>query len=614
MFGNIKISTKLAVGFGIKALLIVALAYFAIERIEALSDVTQNVFQHPFTVTREVGSARAGIDKIQALLFQAILDKNTDLLRIGNDIEALTQAIPQHFKLARERYLGDKTDFDEAIATYNAWIPIHDEVLSLIRAGKRDEALEKMAVSARALTKIEIAYNQTRDFAYQRAAAFFTNALELGQRSIMMVLLLCAAAVAVAAVVGFLIIRSVRSSLNLAMDAANRLARGELDLRIAGERSDETGQLLTAMNEVAVSLQAMTKTAEAIAGGDLSVPVMPRSEHDALAQAMGRMLESLSLAARAAESIASGELRHDFAPRSERDVLGRAFSSMLANLRGETSQIMEAVNLLASSAGQILSSTNNLASLAAETATAVSQTTATMEEVKQTASLATDRAGDVADAAQQAVSVSENGQNRLERTFEGLARIKEQMASIAASILSLTEKSQAVGEIILTVGDLAEQSNILAVNAAIEAAKAGEHGRGFSVVAEEIRNLADQSKQATAQIRSMLGDIQKATSAVVMTAEQGDKAVEATLRLSAEAKSSLASLSGAISGSAQAAAQIAASSQEQLSGTDQVVLAMESIREASSQQAYSARQLDSAAKDLTDLGQRLKSLLYRYKV
>jgi methyl-accepting chemotaxis protein len=614
MFGKFKISTKVAVGFGLMALLIVGMAAVAAVRIDALGDVTEKVFQHPFTVTREVGSAWTGINKIQSLLYEGILDKNADLGRTDKEIETLAQAITQHFKLARERYLGDRAEFDDAIAAFNAWIPLHDDILDLARAGKRDAALEKMAAASRGLAKIEIAYNQTRDFAYRRATDFFKSAIDMGQRSVMMILGLCCAALAVAAIVGFLIVHSVRSSLGLAVDAAKRLSQGELDLRITGIRPDEAGQLLTAMNEAAASMQAMTKTAEAIAAGDLSVPVTPRSEHDVLAQAMGRMLESLSLAAKAAETIAAGELRHDFTPRSERDVLGRAFSSMLANLREETSQIMEAVNLLASSAGQILSSTNNLASLAAETATAVSQTTVTMEEVKQTASLAADRAGDVAGSAQQAVTVSENGQDRLERTFEGLARIKEQMASIAASILSLTEKSQAVSEIILTVGDLAEQSNILAVNAAIEAAKAGEHGRGFSVVAEEIRNLADQSKQATAQIRSMLGDIQKATSAVVMTAEQGDKAVEATLRLSAEAKSSLSSLSGAISNSAQAAAQIAASSQEQLSGTDQVVLAMESIREASSQQAQSARQLDSAAKDLKDLGQRLKSLLNRYKV
>jgi methyl-accepting chemotaxis protein len=614
MFGNSKISTKVAVGFGLMALLIAGLAAFSALKVDELGDVTEDIFNNPFTVTREIGSAWTGVNKIQTTLFSVVMNKNADLDRADRLIKETALAVQRHLKLAKERYLGDRSEIDEALAEFAGWIPMHGEVLALARAGKRDEALGALAGSARATAKLEIVYNGTRDFALGKATELFQQARDVERRSTRMILVLCLAALGVAGTVGFLIVHSVRASLRLAIDAAKRLSQGELDLAYAESRFDEAGQLLSAIAEAAASMKALAATAEAIAEGDLGVAVIPRSGKDELAQSMARMLESLSLAAVTAEAIAEGDLSREFTPRSGRDGLGQSFSSMVANLRGETAQIMEAVNLLASSAGQILSSTNNLASLAAETATAVSQTTATMEEVKQTALLASERAGDVAASAQQAVDVSESGQHRLENTFGGLARIKEQMATIAASILSLTEKSQAIGEIILSVGDLAEQSNILAVNAAIEAAKAGEHGRGFSVVAEEIRNLADQSRQATAQIRSMLGDIQRATSAVVMAAEQGDKAVAATLGQSFEAKTALSALSGAISGSAQAAAQIAASSQEQLSGTDQVLLAMESIRDASSQQAHGARQLDTAARDLTELGQRLKSLLSRYKV
>src|SRR4030067_173625 len=111
-------------------------------------------------------------------------------------------------------------------------------------------------------------------------------------------------------------------------------------------------------------------------------------------------------------------------------------------------------------------------------------------------------------------------------------RIQEQMESIAQSIVRLSEQGQAIGEIIATVNDLAEQSNMLAVNAAIEAAKAGEQGKGFAVVAQEVKSLAEQSKQATAQVRTILGDIQKATSGAVMATEQGSKAGETGGRLS----------------------------------------------------------------------------------
>jgi methyl-accepting chemotaxis protein len=178
----------------------------------------------------------------------------------------------------------------------------------------------------------------------------------------------------------------------------------------------------------------------------------------------------------------------------------------------------------------------------------------------------------------------------------------------------LSEQGQAIGEIMASVNDLAEQSNLLAVNASIEAAKAGEHGKGFAVVAQEVRNLAQQSKQATAQVRTILSDFQKATSTAVMATEQGSKAVDSGVKQSAEASEAIRILTDSISEAAQAAAQIAASSQQQRVGMDQVALAMESIKQASLQNASSTKQGEAAAMNLHTLGQKMKLLVERYQV
>jgi len=177
-----------------------------------------------------------------------------------------------------------------------------------------------------------------------------------------------------------------------------------------------------------------------------------------------------------------------------------------------------------------------------------------------------------------------------------------------------SEQTQAISEIIATVNDLADQSNLLAVNAAIEAAKAGEHGKGFAVVAQEVRNLAEQSKQATAQVRTILTDIQKATGAAVMATEQGTKAVDAGVKQSTEAGESIRSLSRSIAEAAQAATQIAASSQQQLAGIDQVGSAMENIKQASAQNVTGTKEAETAAHNLYELGQKLKRLVEQYKV
>lgn len=180
--------------------------------------------------------------------------------------------------------------------------------------------------------------------------------------------------------------------------------------------------------------------------------------------------------------------------------------------------------------------------------------------------------------------------------------------------MRLSEQSQAIGEIIATVNDLAEQSNLLAVNAAIEAARAGEQGKGFAVVAQEVKSLAEQSKHATAQVRTILGDIQKATSAAVLATEQGNKAVEAGVKQSAEAGESIRLLTDSVTEGAQAAVQIAASSQQQMVGMDQVALAMENIKQASIQNVSGTKQAEAAAESLHELGQKLKQLAEQYKV
>jgi methyl-accepting chemotaxis protein len=193
-------------------------------------------------------------------------------------------------------------------------------------------------------------------------------------------------------------------------------------------------------------------------------------------------------------------------------------------------------------------------------------------------------------------------------------RIKEQVESIADMVVRLSEQSQAIGEIIATVNDLAEQSNLLAVNASIEAAKAGEQGKGFAVVAQEIRSLAAQSKQATTQVRNILFDVQKAISSAVMATELGSKAVEEGVRLSTQAGEAIDVLAESVTESTNAAIQIAASSQQQFIGMDQVVSAMENIREAALQMASSTKQTERAAHDLHNLGQRLQEIVKFYRV
>ena len=291
----------------------------------------------------------------------------------------------------------------------------------------------------------------------------------------------------------------------------------------------------------------------------------------------------------------------------------RALEEAHRSLLAQAGQIRESVGVLGSAAGRILDFSTQVARSAAENATAVTETTTTVEEVRQTAQNSATRARSVAESALKAAETSQGGKKSAEEAAEGMRRIREQMESIAERMGRLSEQSQAIRQIVATVEDLAAQSNLLAVNAAIEAAKAGEQGRGFAVVAQEVKNLAGQSRQATAQVRSILNDIQKATGEAVWATEQGTRAVEAGVRQSTQAGESILTLANNVAEASEAATQIAASSQQQSVGMDQVAAAMTSVKQSSLQNVDSARQLETAARDLNELGHRLQTLAEGYR-
>jgi methyl-accepting chemotaxis protein len=357
--------------------------------------------------------------------------------------------------------------------------------------------------------------------------------------------------------------------------------------------------------------------AQRIATGDLTVQISTESRQDeigSLSRAFAAMALALKERAQVAEKIAAGDLTVKVTPLSDVDTLGKSFSTMIERLRCQIGGVIEGFNTLASAGSEILAATTQVASSTAETASAISETTTTVEEVRQAARLSSDKAKIVADNAQRVAQITQTGQKAVEEAVGGMLNVRNQMEFIAQSILRLSEQSQLIGGIIASVTDLADQSNLLAVNAAIEAARAGEQGKGFAVVAQEIKSLAEQSKQATAQIRGILNDVQKATSDAVMATEQGSKAVEAGVKRSTQAGEAIRVLAETSGEAVQAATQIVASSQQQVVGMDQIGLAMENINQAGAQTAASMREAEAAARGLHELGQNLKRLVEQYKI
>ena len=295
-------------------------------------------------------------------------------------------------------------------------------------------------------------------------------------------------------------------------------------------------------------------------------------------------------------------------------VLVESFNNMLAILKKQTKEIIDGAGQLLTNVSTVVASTTEFAANSAETSTSVAEISTTIEEVRQTSKVSNDKAEEIANTSDKVAEIAEKGEKATNEVAQSMTHIKNEVESVADSIIKLSAHTQNIGEIIGAVNDIADQSNLLSVNASIEAAKAGEYGKGFAVVAQEVKTLANQSKEATKQISTILNDIQKATSSAVMATERGSKVVDEGVRLSEESGNSIKILADAVVQSSNSSKQIAASTRQQTIGLDQLVVAMENIKEATAQNMDGAKQLEDVSRAIQSLSLKLKEMTDRYKV
>ncbi len=294
--------------------------------------------------------------------------------------------------------------------------------------------------------------------------------------------------------------------------------------------------------------------------------------------------------------------------------LGEAVNRVLDRLQGIVTEINDAVGRVEADTQEILTAMTRQIAMANEQDAVVTETTATVNEVRATVTETAERAQSVAETAQVSVDISRTGTESVTQTVLGMEVIRHRVEDIADNILVLSENTQQIGEIIATVNSLADQSRMLALNASVEAARAGEEGKGFAVVALEVRNLADQNREATVQVREILGEIQRATNAAVMVTEEGSKGVDQGQTLVNRAGDSIRDLSHAIEEAALAAMQIAASTRQQTIGMDQLTQAMRTIKKATTETLTTTLQVKASVQNLRDASNRINMVLSGLKL
>ena len=318
-----------------------------------------------------------------------------------------------------------------------------------------------------------------------------------------------------------------------------------------------------------------------------------------------------------ASSIASGDLRGEGLKLKSADELGQlaeGFDTMLARLKDLTSQVISVTENVNSTAAQISSSASQQASSTKQQASTVQEITSTMQELGQTGTQIIDKAKELSTAAEASMETSKNGMSAVQETNRSMEAIREQVEDVAENIVALSERTQAIGNIVATVNEVAEQSNLLALNATIEAVSAGEQGSRFSVVANEMKNLADQAKQCTVQVRDHLGEIQKGINSSVMLTEEAVKRVEAGKQRAKVTEDTIRKMSDTTNESVRTFQQIIGATNQQQIGFEQVTQGMEEIREATQQTATGTSQLEQAVGSLSALSHQLKAAVGSYQL
>ena len=402
---------------------------------------------------------------------------------------------------------------------------------------------------------------------------------------------------------GFYLTRSVLGPLNTIRQGTARIGSGDLDHRIYTGTKDEMAELASGFNSMASNLQRMVETERATQSA-LETAV---TEYMQFVEQVsgGNLTARLDLDNNAAaDSVVSDDLYQ----------LGTNLNGMVDSLSRIAHYIREASSGVFNATAEIQAATVQQTASIAEQDAAITQTIATVTQVRETVSETAKRAQAVAESSRQSVVVSRQGQDVVSNTITGMQVIRQRVDDIAETILMLSERTQQIGEIINTVNALADQSKLLALNASIEAARAGEEGRGFAVVAMEVRQLAEQSRAATARVRDILSEIQQATNTAVMVTEEGSKGADTGVGLVERAGNAIRELAAILEEAAQSSTQIAASTHQQANGMDQLVAAMSQIQQASTQASASTTQTEESVHNIVKMVEQLEAAITSYRL
>ena len=327
------------------------------------------------------------------------------------------------------------------------------------------------------------------------------------------------------------------------------------------------------------------------------------------------VLKSVQSVQVAAEQMAKGDLSHEAEVLSNDEIgeMAQSFNVMIKNVRGIVGQINSATATLASSSEQLSSTSEELNKGSQELSSQTDQVVTAMTEVSQTIMDMAKNASSAADGSKNASDTATKGKQIVDATAQDMIGIAKTVQEAASTIEELGRSSAQIGEIVTVINGIADQTNLLALNAAIEAARAGEQGRGFAVVADEVRKLAERTSQATKDIAERIAAIQAAAGESVDAMKRGSDEVDKGVGLAKQASASLDTIVAASTDAMDMVQRIAAATEEQSAATEQVTQNMENISGIAKNSSSSTEQIKASSEALARLAVGLQETASWFK-
>lgn len=670
-FYDLKVSTKLLASFVLVAVITLIVGYVGYSGITEIGANQNTLYLDRLIPIRDLGYANSALltargDIVAALGTTDMNKRKTYVASIRNATKEVDELIEAYSKTVLVK--AEEETLPKFLAAWNEYKRQREDAIEYLLSMKDDECRQilygpslphqlEARKHLRALIDINSKVADELDVA--------TDARVSSDSTLLIVFVLIAALLAVG--LGVFISNIISKPIRKTVFMIQELSMGHLGNRLKIDTKDEIGLMAQTMDQFSEDLQKrVIATLVRISEGDTSIEVKVKDDKDEITPALIRMVDTtkdlineaavlstaavegkLSTRGNAAkfkggfkeiiegvnntldavikpvmegsdvlEVMASG----DFTPRvkgiyhGDHQMITNSINKLGDSVARILHDVTDAVSATASASNQISSSTEELAAGAQEQsaqsqeiASAVNQMTSTILETSKHANTASINA-------KNAGAIAKEGGKVVQETVEGMNRVALVVSRAGETVKELGKGSDQIGEIVQVIDDIADQTNLLALNAAIEAARAGEQGRGFAVVADEVRKLAERTTKATKEIATMIKRIQKDTSEAVVSMDEGTKEVERGKELAAKAGESLKQIISAADEVVDVINQVAAASEEQSSTSEQISRNIESISNVTHESASGTQQIARAAEDLNRLTTNLQELISQFKI